>query len=190
MSEIPAMRTKEQFLREWTQSVPDVASTKSWTEEVGGKDFKGAPSFFIFVDMDFFALLSPVGWTPKTYQRKAITVPRGFVTDFASVPRLFWSILPPIGRYGYAALFHDYVYWQQIGTRSEADVVFRDTMDELGVPTWKRAILFWAVRLFGFAAWRGNAALKAKGEKRILTAFPSDITIGWKEWKQDPKVFA
>ena len=183
------MRTKAQFLREWMQSVSDLDASKSWAEEAEGKDFKGAPLFFIFVDMDFFALLSPVGWTPKAYKRKAITVPRGFVTDFASVPRLFWSIFPPIGRYGYAALFHDYVYWQQIGTRNEADLVFRDTMDELEVPAWKRAVLFWAVRLFGFIAWRQNAALKANGEKRILTAFPSDLRTSWSSWKQDPKVF-
>jgi hypothetical protein len=36
-----------------------------------------------------------------------ITVPAGFVTDFASVPKLFWNLLPPTGRYGKAAVVHD-----------------------------------------------------------------------------------
>jgi hypothetical protein len=183
------MRTKEQFLREWTRSLSDVTSTKTWKGDVPGKDFSGAPSFFIFVDMDYFSLLAPVIWTPAAYREKSIMVPRGFVTDFASVPRLFWSLLPPIGRYGYAALFHDYVYWQQTILRAEADRVFKDTMVELGVSAWKRGLLFGAVRLFGFVAWRGNARLKAAGERRILRKFPSDITTSWMEWKQLPDVF-
>src|SRR5262249_35732270 len=114
------MRTKERFLREWTRSLSDVSSTKTWKGDVHGRDFSGAPSFFIFVDMDYFSLLAPVIWTPAAYREKSIMVPRGFVTDFASVPRLFWSLLPPIGRYGYAALFHDYVYWQQTISRDSA----------------------------------------------------------------------
>ena len=31
-------------------------------------------------------------------------VPAGFETDFASIPRIFWRLLPPVGRYGKAAL--------------------------------------------------------------------------------------
>ena len=55
---------------------------------------------------------------------------------------------------GYAAVFHDFVYWEQEGlTRKDADIVFRDTMDELGVPSWKKFTLYWAVRLLGGAAW-------------------------------------
>lgn len=34
-----------------------------------------------------------------------ITVPAKFMTDFASVPRLFWTVFPPWGRYGNAPLF-------------------------------------------------------------------------------------
>ena len=33
--------------------------------------------------------------TKDSLQR--IDVPRGFLTDFASVPRLFWIVLPPDG---------------------------------------------------------------------------------------------
>ncbi|MCK1586915.1 DUF1353 domain-containing protein [Bradyrhizobium sp. 169] len=183
------MRTKREFIREWMQTTAEEGASKSLTAQIGGKKFSGVPKFHIFVDMDYFALLSPVSWTPEAYRRKAIFVPRGFVTDFASVPRLFWSLFPPIGRYGFAALFHDYVYWEQALTRYEADFVFRDTMKELQVPAWKTMVLFGAVRLFGFVAWRGNAALKAKGEKRVLKAFPSQITIGWRQWKQEPDVF-
>jgi len=36
-----------------------------------------------------------------------ITVPVGFITDFASIPQIFWNILPPFGPYGKAAVIHD-----------------------------------------------------------------------------------
>ncbi|MEM9213525.1 MAG: DUF1353 domain-containing protein [Cyanobacteria bacterium P01_F01_bin.150] len=38
-----------------------------------------------------------------------ISVPAGFQTDFASVPCVFWPILPPVGRYSKAAVIHDYL---------------------------------------------------------------------------------
>ena len=39
-----------------------------------------------------------------------VEIPNGFITDFASVPRLFWNIFPPIGNYRNAAIVHDYLY--------------------------------------------------------------------------------
>jgi hypothetical protein len=185
------MSRKEKFIREWIESETPSSDSKSWRPDSRGKQFDGAPSFYAFVDMDYFGLLSPVRWesTPTAYRRHSVTVPYGFVTDFASVPRLFWSIFPPIGRYGYAALFHDFVYWEQKITRREADDVFKATMQELGVPVWKLAILFSAVRLFGFVAWRGNATLQMRGEKRILTAFPSDMKTSWQTWRLDPRAY-
>jgi len=35
-----------------------------------------------------------------------ITVPAGYRTDFASIPRLVWPLLPPVGRSGKAAVIH------------------------------------------------------------------------------------
>lgn len=39
-----------------------------------------------------------------------IRVPKGFITDFASVPRILHSVLPKTGKYGKAAVLHDYLY--------------------------------------------------------------------------------
>ena len=39
-----------------------------------------------------------------------VVVPAGFATDFASVPRAFWRLLPPFGEYMLAAVVHDYLY--------------------------------------------------------------------------------
>jgi hypothetical protein len=38
---------------------------------------------------------------------KWVDVPRGYLVDGASVPRILWSIIPPWGRYGAATIVHD-----------------------------------------------------------------------------------
>jgi len=42
--------------------------------------------------------------------RFRVTVPAGFVTDLASVPRLLWAIVPRDGLYNGAAVVHDFLY--------------------------------------------------------------------------------
>lgn len=89
------------------------------------------------------------GWTAE--------VPTGFLTDFASVPRLFWRIFPPSGRYCKAAVVHDYLcdFAASGCPRWLADAVFLDAMTALGVPCWKRYCMYWAVRLYGLFSGRG-----------------------------------
>ncbi|MMS78136.1 DUF1353 domain-containing protein, partial [Salmonella enterica] len=48
-----------------------------------------------------------------------------------------------------AAIIHDYLYDNALRTKWEADRIFLDGMTVLGVPRWKRTIMYWAVRLFG-----------------------------------------
>lgn len=81
-----------------------------------------------------------------------IRVPKGFETDLATIPRLFWSILPPHGYYGKAAVIHDYCYVNGFVSKRWADDIFLQAMEDLKIPAWKRIIMYWAVRLFG----RGN----------------------------------
>ncbi|EAS1909277.1 DUF1353 domain-containing protein [Salmonella enterica] len=78
-----------------------------------------------------------------------IEVPAGFVTDLATIPRIFWTILPPDGKYAKAAIIHDWMYDNALRTKKEADLIFLDGMTVLGVPKWKRTIMYWAVRVFG-----------------------------------------
>jgi hypothetical protein len=88
---------------------------------------------------------------------RIIEVPEGFETDFASVPRLFWRIVPPWGRYSPAAVAHDYLYSTGKVSRKEADGIFLELMERLTVPLWKRYVMYWAVRLFGWFAWNAHA---------------------------------
>jgi hypothetical protein len=83
-----------------------------------------------------------------------ITIPVGFETDFASVPRWLWSVIPPIGKYIIAAVVHDYLYDNRIGTRKEADKIFLDLMLQYGVHRWGAHCMYWGVRLGGKKWWR------------------------------------
>lgn len=107
-------------------------------------------------------LLAPFGYV--TAAGDTITAPAGFVTDFASVPWLFWDLEPPLGDAGKAAVIHDQLYATKgLGgryTRAQADGIFREALARSGVPLWKRTILWAAVRLGGSAGWgqpSGNA---------------------------------
>jgi len=88
--------------------------------------------------------------------KMVITVPAGFVTDFASIPRFAQFLIPKLGRYNKAAVIHDWLYQvlPKQTTRKGADRCFRDGMRDLGVVKWKYTAMYWAVRLGGWAAWR------------------------------------
>jgi len=92
-----------------------------------------------------------------------IRVPAGFITDFASVPWLFWMVIPSWGKYGKAAVIHDYLYQHHqlhyitegiTITRKEADSIFYGAMLVSGTKSWKAQLMYLAVRWFGFFAWK------------------------------------
>jgi hypothetical protein len=80
---------------------------------------------------------------------RIVEVPAGFQTDFASVPRAFWRLIPPWGPYSPAAVVHDYLYTTGLVSRAEADKIFLELMKRLDVPAWKRNVMYWAVRMAG-----------------------------------------
>lgn len=83
-------------------------------------------------------------------------VREGYKTNFASVPRFFWRILPPDGQYRKAAIVHDAMYDVGEPSRWLADAIFYEAMSELGVPLWKRFLMWFFVRLFAARAYRGD----------------------------------
>jgi len=87
---------------------------------------------------------------------KNLKVPKGFVCDGASIPRIAWSIVgyPMEGDYVEAAVIHDYLYRNAIGTKVHADNVFLQAMKDLKVNIVKRRVMYWAVKYFGKGAWR------------------------------------
>ena len=80
---------------------------------------------------------------------EVITVPKGFLFDFASIPRFCWGwIGSPTGEYGPAALIHDFLCLSPDCPIRKTDRIFLECMTILEVPRWKRLIMFFAVRAF------------------------------------------
>jgi len=115
-------------------------------------------------------------WVGGGFNRKII-VPKGFVFDLASVPRIFWTptgISPDRLRWT-SPLIHDFLYehkgklpagsyfWQPnagwkedttVWTRKNADRIFCRLMREDGISRFKRRMAYRAVRLGGYIAWK------------------------------------
>lgn len=108
------------------------------------------PLRIVVDDAGRFTLLEPFTfWLGPDKSGWAIEVPVGFETDFASVPRAFWPVFPPTGRYSKAAVVHDWLYRHPVVSRAIADAVFLHAMALLRVPRWRRWTMYLAVRLFG-----------------------------------------
>jgi hypothetical protein len=86
----------------------------------------------------------------------SLTVPAGFRTDLASVPRIARSIVPQIGRHLQAAIVHDWCLGREVVmrgvemTEAEKHQLFLDGMASLGVPWLRRKIMYQAVRTWGW----------------------------------------
>ena len=100
----------------------------------------------------------------------SVDVAIGFTTDFASVPRFFWIVLPRWGKYGNAAVIHDWLYWAQTRSRKTADEIMFEAMGVLSVPTWKRYIIYKAVRMLGWIAWKRSQWDRDAGLDRVITS--------------------
>jgi hypothetical protein len=167
--------TAEQWMSEWMSAAKPVS---------------GALHLSRFKDPIYF-LTKPISWTPASERDSLphVEVPKGFVTDLASIPRVFWSLLRPDGEYTYPAIIHDYLYWTQDISRDKADLVFRLAMEDFRINPATAAIIYSAVRAGGGSAWQSNADQRARGERHFLRLFPEDPRVTWAEWKKDPDVF-
>ena len=107
----------------------------------------------------------------------AITVPAGFITELASVPkRLHWwggkteaSMAP--------AVIHDYLYWYQPCTQDEADAVMYFAMRALGANNANAAAAYRAVNSGGSAEFKKNTDMRRSGDMRTLTAQYTNIVV-------------
>ena len=97
-------------------------------------------------------------------------VPREFATDFASIPRFLWRVLPPWGDYGHAAILHDWLYRSGKVTRGEADKCLLEVMWRDGVAHWKMLVIYAGVRVGGWKAWNAHRKGEALESEQRLKA--------------------
>ncbi len=86
--------------------------------------------------------------------KEVISIPVGYVTDGASIPRFLWSIVGhPLAEYAQSAVVHDIIYGDKRYTRKKCDQIFLEAMKVQGVSLWKRRIIYRALRMFGWVSW-------------------------------------
>jgi hypothetical protein len=152
--------------------VTDANATGPWSDRFSGKlvlvllDNKFTPA--IKKSRSLWGLQRDLSYRTGDGEER-ITVPAGFVTDLASIPRWCWTILPPDGPWVKAAIVHDFLYatagtgeWKKRTdgrtraepyTRREADDIFREGLENRGVDSFRRSILWAAVRIGGAGGW-------------------------------------
>jgi len=120
--------------------------------------FRSEPILRVAGDGEF-KLESPLVYATRT--NEAIVVPPGFITDLASIPRIFHSLIPVNGRHRSAAIVHDFLYVIQDRERAEADRIFLEAMEDSGVRWTQRRLMYSAVRVGGWAPWnKGRRAIE------------------------------
>ncbi|WP_254790870.1 DUF1353 domain-containing protein [Blastococcus tunisiensis] len=96
---------------------------------------------------------------------QVFVVPKGFETDFATVPRLVTWLVPRFGAYTRAAVLHDWLCTAGIEsgavTSREADGIFRRVLRESGVPVLRRWLMWAGVRWGALASARRRAGWAA-----------------------------
>ena len=109
---------------------------------------------------------------------RGIIVPEGFATDFASIPRFLWGILPPHGAAMPASVLHDYHYTfhpfsmevrdMEIERRI-ADDDFKENLLKANISKFQAGMMYRAVRLFGAYRFKhyGKSRKTVKHEEKI-----------------------
>lgn len=146
-----------------------------------------------FADGSNWMLQSPLVFEVGKKGPYLVIVPRGFVTDFASIPqplRVFRDLLPTTDRYGIPALVHDYLYWRQDCTREQADNIMEIAMMESGVSLLERKLIHEGLRQFGQSAWDANRRARQTGLIRTVgpphdQVPPSGTWPEYREWLRE-----
>ena len=115
------------------------------------------------VDAGVWELVEPLEYHGNTHR---FVIEAGFLTDFATVPRLVSWLIPRYGVYTPCAILHDYLC--ELGhvgmfNRRDADGIFRRSLRELGVSGPRRYLMWTGVRAGGLmrGATRGEWLLFA-----------------------------
>jgi hypothetical protein len=120
-----------------------------------------------FSDARFWIVKEPLVYRVGI-SRDSLVVPRGFVTDFASIPPALQALIQQNGPNLLPAVVHDYLYWTQTCTRREADQLLKLAMIENRVTRKQQTAIYNAVRAAGSFAWESNRRERKRGLVRII----------------------
>jgi hypothetical protein len=120
-------------------------------------------------------------WQFKLASGEQILIPKGFIFDGASIPRIFWAILSPVGLLLIPGLIHDYGYkydqlWEVDDNynisafrvkagRNFWDKMFKDVGNQVNGFSLVDTIAWLGVSLGGHFAWKKHRKIDVKPEK-------------------------
>jgi hypothetical protein len=126
---------------------------------------------------------------------RVYTVPDGFPTDFASVPRLLWPILPVTdAQYDASACLHDYVVRHRVAlglTLMDCHALFREALEARHVGRGLRNAMYGAVVAVNWTcAGPGDGSIRRDMHRALirrglhvvggvvdLTRLPADLAL-------------
>lgn len=120
---------------------------------VGRQNFQLIEDFnYVFKDLMIEKELINKGIAKEAGNLVYINIPKGFNTDFGSIPQLFQSLVSPIGSPTKAYVLHDYLlslYLQgKISKRKICDKTFRVALRNEGVGMPRRSFMYLCVRAY------------------------------------------
>lgn len=125
--------------------------------------FEGAPVLRVGELPDEWILDEPLVYVTEAGGR--LTVPQGFVTDLASIPRLLYTVIPVNGKHRSAAILHDWLYETQRLSREACDALFLEAMGASGVRWSLRWAMYMGVRVGGWVSWNSRRRRNRQQEK-------------------------
>lgn len=142
-------------------------------------DTRYDPEASAILGADYWRILTPFRfYLGENHSDRWVTIPAGYLTDGASVPQIFWNMIPPWGKYGQAAVVHDLLceylaITTSAGpasiTRAECDAVLYEAMKILEVPAWKSSTIYYSVCMYRVVSGVDkptNTALKRELESK------------------------
>lgn len=108
----------------------------------------------------------------KLHKGAEINIPKGFLSDGFSIPKMFQGIFSKSPHYIYAGILHDYLYRSDCPfqlKRGHADNILLFYMKKYGVGFFTRQMIFSSVRVGGWASWRKcKAKFYQTSEKKLV----------------------
>lgn len=122
---------------------------------LGRKNFKLLEDFNyqfakdLMIDRELIVKNIAKEYYDKTYY---IVIPKGFNTDFGSIPQVFQSLISPIGSPTKAYVLHDYLLYcfevGEISKRVICDKAFKVALKNEGVGMLRRNFMYLCVRAY------------------------------------------
>lgn len=121
-----------------------------------------------WLDDERFMLLADLIYDSDLLAR-TVFVPRGFVTDFASVPRVPIVYTMFGNRAHHESVIHDFLYQTNQVPRGTADKVFLEAMAARGKSKFIQRAMYWGVVMGGGSSYKSGPSryqqLNVPGDK-------------------------